>query len=157
MRFVLKTVRQTDQEQPQNRETTKYVRKNWVVFVAYYAATSLALGFGLSAMIFIYLVLGVGGHGQHQHKPVPIHNALLFSMAILGVLSASIFLIELVSGPFVFTKDVVCRKCHTRLKVNRVPFFTGKYSRPPKCECGGKIDPAFLWKPDVSGLDSIVK
>ena len=152
MNFELRTAGKTDQEQPQNRDTTKCVRKNWVVFAAYYATTSMTLGFGLSAMMFLFLVLGA--RGRSNHNPVPVHSALPFSMAVFGVVSAIIFLIELVSGPFVITKDVVCRKCRTRLRVNRIAFFTGRYSRPPRCECGGKIEPAFLWKADVSRLDS---
>ena len=66
---------------PENRDTTPYVRKSWVLVVAYYAATSLALGFVIGA---------------------------------------------------------------------------GRYSRSPRCECGGPIEPAFLWKPGVSELDSMV-
>jgi len=153
MNLAFKTVEQRSDRQPENRDTTKYVRKNWSIFVAYYVVTSLAVGLGIAVALFVFAVLGISKRGNH--KPIPVHNSLIFSMAILGVVSVITFFLQLISGPFVFTKDVVCKKCHTRLKVNRIAFFTGRYSRPPRCECGGKIEPAFLWKPDVSRLDSI--
>jgi hypothetical protein len=152
MKLVLKTVEQRSDKHPENHDATKFVRKNWSIFVAYYVVTSFAVGLGITMAMFLFAAFD---HSKHpKHKPLPVHAPLLFLMAILGVLSAMVFFIQLISGPFVFTKDVVCKKCHTRLKVKRIAFFTGKYSRPPRCECGGKIEPAFLWKPDVSGLDT---
>jgi hypothetical protein len=153
MKFVLQTVEQQSKRQPGNHDTTKYARKNWSIFAAYYAVSSLAVGLGIAVAMFVFAVLGVSKHGNH--KPMPVHDSLIFSTSILGVVSAITFIIQLTGGPFVFTKDVVCKQCHTRLRVNRVAFFTGRYSRPPRCECGGKIEPAFLWEPDVSRLDSI--
>jgi hypothetical protein len=153
MKFVLKTVEQKSGKQPANHDTTEYVRKNWSIFVAYYLVTSLAVGLGIAVAMFVFAVLGISKHGNH--RPLPVHDSFILAMAILGVVSGVTFFIQLISGPVVFTKDVVCRECHTRLKVNRIAFFTGKYSRPPRCECGGKIEPAFLWKPDVSRLDSL--
>lgn len=153
MKLVLKRVEQESAKPPENHEATKYVRKNWSLFVTYYVLTSFVVGLGIAVAMFVFAVLGVSKRGNH--KPMPVHSASIFSMAILGVVSAIVFLVQLVSGPFVFTKTVVCRKCHTCLTVNRIAFFTGRYSRPPKCECGGKIEPAFLWKPDVSRYDSI--
>jgi hypothetical protein len=152
MKIVLKTVGQANEEQPKSRDTTKYVRRNWIIFAAYYVAASLTLGLGIAAVMFLFLVLGISKHGRR--KPIPVHNALIFSIALLSVVSAIIFLIQLISGPFVLTKDVVCRKCHTRLKVNRIAFFTGRYSRPPRCECGGKIEPAFLWEPEPGAVQT---
>jgi hypothetical protein len=119
----------------------------WSIFVAYYVVTSLVLGCGITAVLLVFAVFD-----DAKHKPLPVHAACPFLMTIVGVLSAITFVVQLVSGPFVFTTDVVCKTCHTRLKVNRIAFFTGKYSRPPRCECGGKIEPALLWKPDVSRL-----
>lgn len=155
MKFVLKTVAQKSERQPENHDKTQYVRKNWSIYVAYYVLTSLAVGLGIGAALFIFALFDGSNHGKQ--KPIPVHAPFLFLMAIAGVLSAITFFIQLVTGPFVFTKDVVCKNCHTRLKVNRIAFFAGKYSRPPRCECGGKIEPAFLWKPDVSRLGSIVE
>jgi hypothetical protein len=144
MRLFIATVEQTPDKQHACQNTTKYVRKSWSVFVAYYFVTSLAVGFGITVAMFLFAAFD--GSKLRNHKPLPDHAPWLFLMAFLGVLSAIIFLIQLVSGPFVFTKDVVCRKCHSRLNVKRIAFFTGKYSRPPRCECGGRIEPAFLWK-----------
>ena len=155
MKFVLKTVDQKSEKQPENQETTQYVRKNWSIFVAYYVVTSLAVGFVIAAALFPFLTLDHSKQGKH--KPIPVHDALLYSLVSMGVVSAVAFLIQLISGPFVFTKDVVCRKCHRRMKVSRIAFFTGRYRRPPKCECGGNIEPAFLWEPNVSRLSSIVE
>ena len=147
MRLTLRTVKPQRETQPENRDTTRYVRKHWSIFVVYYVATSVALGVGMAAAMALFLALDPSRHGNR--KPIPVHGVLIFSIGTLGVVSAITFLIQLISGPFVFTKDVVCRKCHMRLQVERIAFFTGRYSRPPRCECGGKIEPAFLWKPDV--------
>lgn len=155
MKLVLKTIERTGAGQPENRDTTPYVRKNWGIFVAYYAATSSALGFVIVAALSLFVFFDHPPDGRHPRMPV--HETWLFVLAVMGVISASTFLIQLVSGPFVFTKDVVCRKCHTRLRVNRIAFFAGKYSRPPKCECGGSIEPAFLWRPDSSTLDPAIE
>jgi hypothetical protein len=148
MKFVLKAVNPKGEAQPANRDTTRYVRKHWSIFLAYYVVTSVAVGVGLGAAMLVFAALNVSTRGSH--KPIPVHGALIFSLAILGVVSAITFLVQLVSGPFVFTRDVVCQKCHTRLRVKRVAFFTGRYSRPPRCDCGGKIEPAFLWKREAA-------
>jgi hypothetical protein len=152
MAFALETIAQKNDKQPVSRDTTKYVRRNWSVFVAYYLGTSIAVGFGVAAAMLIFAVPDFSKHGNQ--KPMPVHGSLIFSMAVLGVVATIGFVIQLVAGPFVFTKDVVCKKCRARQQVNRIAFFTGKYSRPPRCQCGGKIEPAFLWKPDTAGLDS---
>jgi hypothetical protein len=145
MKYGLKTVLQNGDQPPENRDPTEYVRKNWSVFLAYDLVTSVALGFLIPAAFSLFSVFD---HSKRPvRKPVPVHDALLYTLAIMGVLSVFLFLIQVITGPFVFTKDVVCKKCHTRLRVNRIAFFAGKYSRPPKCDCGGKIEPAFLWKP----------
>ncbi len=47
MKFVLKTVKQS-QRQPENRDPTRYVRKHWSLFVAYYVATSVTIGIGIA-------------------------------------------------------------------------------------------------------------
>ena len=152
MNLAFKAVGRINEQQPKILETTKYVRKDWVIFAAYYAASSSAVGLGVAATMFLFAALGVSKHGNH--KPMPIHAAWVFSVAIFAVVSAIAFLIQLIGGPFVFTKDVVCRKCRARLKVNRIAFFTGKYSRPPRCNCGGKIEPAFLWKPQDGAAET---
>lgn len=146
MKFVLRRVAEKGETQPEGRDPTKYVRKSWVISVAYYAATSLAVGLGLAVMMFGFAVLGVSKRGNR--RPMSVHDASIFSVAILVVVTGITFFIQLISGPFVFTKDVVCKKCGRRRRVERIAFFSGKYRRPPKCECGGTIEPAFLWKPE---------
>ncbi len=152
MKFALTTVGHRSEKQPESRDTRRYVRRHWSIFLGYYFVTSFAVGFGIAATMFLFLALGLSKHGTH--KPVPVHAAVIFSSAVLGTVFVVTFLIQLMSGPFVFTTDVVCRKCHTRLRVGRVAFFTGRYARPPRCGCGGKIEPAFLWMPQVSTLGS---
>ena len=146
MKIILKTVEKTNEKQLVNRDTAKYVRKNWLVIAAYYVAASFAVALGIAVAMFVFVVLGLSKRGRPN--PMPVKDALIISTVLLAVVSAIALIIQLIGGPFVFTKDVVCRKCHTRLKVNRIAFFSGKYTRPPRCECGGKIEPAFLWKPE---------
>jgi hypothetical protein len=146
MEFVLKTVERKG-DKPENRDKTQYVRKNWSIFSVYYLVTSSAVGCFIGMTMFLFLIFD---HSNGRHQPIPVQDAVHFSLVIIGFVSVLAFLIQSLTGAFVFTKDVVCRKCHTRLKVNRIAFFTGRYSRPPRCECGGKIDPAFLWKPQTA-------
>ena len=152
MKIVLKTVEPANEDQPKNPVTTKYIRKNWIIFASYHIAASFAVGLSIAVAMFVFAVLGASKRGKHE--PMPIHDALIFSMAFLIFVSAITLLIQLISGPLVFTKDVVCRKCHARMKVNRIEFFRGRYSRPARCECGGKIEPAFLWKPEPGAVET---
>lgn len=146
MSFVFQTRRQDCNGPGFPLDPTKYVRRNWSIFVAYYLGTSLALGIGLMAGM-LGIELSKASKGARRN-PLPAHNPMELLAVVAGFLSAVIFLIQLATGPFVFTTDVVCRKCHGRLRVRRIPFLAGKYSRPPRCHCGGKIEPAFLWKPE---------
>ncbi len=77
MKFLLKTVKQKSEKQPENRDTTQYVRKHWSILIGYYVLTSLAVGFGIAAAMFLILALDGSKHGKH--KPVPVHGALIFS------------------------------------------------------------------------------
>jgi hypothetical protein len=135
-------------ERAKTGDPTPYVRKHWSIYLAYYLVTSVAIGAGVAVAMLAFAIFGDSKHGSH--KPLPDRAPFLFFVAVVGVLSVITFLIQLISGPFVFTKDVVCKQCHKRREVNRIPFFAGKYSRPPRCECGGKVEPAMLWKPDLS-------
>ncbi len=149
MRLVLRTAAQQGDNPPESRDTALYVRRSWGVFAVYCIGTSLVVAFGLGVMMLLFAVFDNDSkHGKH--KPMPPHAALIFAAGVFGVASVIAFVIQLIAGPFVFTKDVVCRQCHRRFEARRIAFFTGKYSRPPRCECGGKIEPAFLWKPDIS-------
>ena len=153
VKFAIKAVAKGDDGTPDGRDPTPYVRKGWNVFVAYDLATSLVVSLVISAALFLAFVFDK----DSAHKAVSIHGAMQYTLFVMGVLAAFMFLIQLVGGPFVFTKDVVCRKCHRRFRAKKISFFTGKYSRPPRCVCGGKIDPAFLWEPDVWGRDTPVE
>jgi hypothetical protein len=101
---------------------------------------SLVVGFFLTVMIFLCSFF------RGTHSSMSIHAASLISLFIMGVISGAVFIIQLISGPLVFTKDVVCQVCHRQQKLGRIPFFQGKYYRQPKCECGGDLEPAFFWE-----------
>lgn len=148
MRLVLTRVEQAGQEQAEGPDGGKYVRKGLIVFSAYYGLASLAVGAGIAGAMFTLALFGV--LGRDNQRPMPAHDLLWFALVLLSVVSAISLIIQLASGPLVFTKDVVCKRCHTRLRVNRIAFFSGKYTRPPRCGCGGRIEPAFLWKPAVA-------
>jgi hypothetical protein len=149
MKFAIKTVAQADNAQPGNRDATLYVRKGWAAYGGYYVVSSIAVGIGVTAAMLLFAVFD---HSKRsKSRPLPAHAPLLFLSTVAGALSAVVFLVQLASGPFVFTKDVVCRKCRIRQQAKRVAFFSGPYSRTPKCACGGKLEPAILWKPEGSG------
>lgn len=124
-------------------DATTYVRKPWIVIAAYKAAASFAVGVGMGlAMVAVAAVSLQDG----QHKPLHAGPAFGLFVAMLVLVSVTSLVIQLISGPFVFTRDVICKRCHRRFQARRIPFFCGRYSRPPKCECGGKFEPAVLWK-----------
>jgi hypothetical protein len=148
MKFVLQPRGQNSSGPGCPPDPTQYVRKNWGVFALYYLGTSLALGICLTAIMFGVEVSKASEDATR--KPLPAHNPVGFLITMAGVVSVPIILVQLVTGPFVFTRDVVCRTCRRRLKVKRIAFFAGRYSRPPRCECGGKIEPAFLWRPEIA-------
>lgn len=135
-----------------DRDGVKYVRKHWMIFAAYYFGASLIVGLGIAAMMFVFAVLGLSKRADH--KPMPVDKAFFLAMGFLIAVTVIIFFIQLISGPLVFTRDVVCRKCRMRQRMKGVPFFGGKRSRANRCECGGKVAPACLWKADVSNPDS---
>jgi len=70
MRLVLKRVERKSAKQPENHDTTKYVRKNWSIFVAYYVVTSLAVGLAIAVAMFAFAVLGISRRGNDKSMPV---------------------------------------------------------------------------------------
>jgi hypothetical protein len=138
MKLVLKT--QPSEQQPKG-DPTRYVRKSWSVHLGYYLLTSLASGVAITAALLLIALF------EHERNEFFAGYAR-FLMASAGVLAVIPFFIQLVSGPFVLTRDVVCRTCRSRSQVNRIAFFKGKHVPPVRCACGGKIEPAFLWTPD---------
>ena len=117
-------------------ESPQFVRKHWSFVVAYIVIASFAVGLMVAIMMFLF------SHLDSKHRPMTIHFGLIFT----GVVSAVVFVIQLISGPLVFTKDVVCRTCHRQQRLDHIPFLAGKYYRQPRCECGGDFEPALFWK-----------
>jgi hypothetical protein len=143
MKLALKTIAQSDARQ---RDSARYVRKGWSVYLAYYLVISAAIGIAITAALLLIAFLDDSTSGRNDF----FSGYARFLIASAGVLAAIPFLIQLVSGPFVLTRIVVCRRCCMRSKVKRIAFFKSKHAPPVRCECGGRIEPAFLWK-----LDSI--
>ena len=109
---------------------------------AHYAFTSSVIGFIFAASQFLIYISNP--HGTHKHVNVP--GGAYTSFIIMVFLSVVIFIIQLIGGPFIFTKEVICRKCQSRQKLDRIPFFAGKGYRQPSCSCGGKWEPASFWE-----------
>jgi hypothetical protein len=142
MKLALKTVAQNNVRQP---DSARYVRKSWSVYLAYYLLMSAAIGIAITTALLLIALLEDSTPGRNEF----FTGYARFLIGSAGVLAAIPFLIQLVSGPFVLTRVVVCTECCRRSKVNRIAFFKSKYSPPVRCECGGKIEPAFLWKLDA--------
>jgi hypothetical protein len=119
-------------------EARQIVRRHWSFVVAYIIVASLAVGVLLAIMMFLFSFI------DSKHRPMSIHFAFIF----MWVVSAAVFIIQLISGPLVFTRAVVCQTCHRQQRLDRIPFWAGKYYRTPKCDCGGDFEPALFWKPE---------
>ena len=78
MKIILKTVENTDEKQLMNRDTAKYIHKNWIVIAAYYVAASFAVALGIAVAVFVFAVLGASKSGRHN--PMPVKDALIYSM-----------------------------------------------------------------------------
>ncbi|HTR41007.1 MAG TPA: hypothetical protein VMH87_05280 [Pseudomonadales bacterium] len=116
-----------------------YVRKNWIGIGAYYAFTSAAVGSIIAALLFLRFVSG--SHSAHRHI-----NAVDAMVVLTVILSVVMLIIQLITGPFIFTKGVICRACGEPRTLARIPFFAYKGYRQPKCVCGGNLEPVFFWK-----------
>lgn len=121
-------------------EGPQFVRRHWSFIVAYILVTSLIIGFLITATFFVYWFI------RHTSRPINIHDTLHFSLFMMGAISVVVFIGQLIGGPLTFTGDVVCQLCHRQQKLDRIPFFGGKYYKQPKCECGGDLEPACFWK-----------
>jgi len=123
-------------------QAPRLVRRHWSFVLAYTIAAALAVGFGLSFGLLVYLVMrGVG-------EPFTFHDGLVVYLVIAIVISLAVFVIQVLTGPLVFTRNVVCKTCCRPRRLNRTPFFVGdRYYRMPKCdECGGELEAAIFWK-----------
>ena len=92
------------------------VRRHWSFVLAYCGVTSLAVGFVLPAVLFSCLVLS--GRFRFESGDGGI---IVILLVLMGVISFAAF----IGGPMTFTRDVVCRTCHRRRKLERIPFLAG--------------------------------
>ena len=122
---------------------SQLVRKHWTFVIGYCVATSLAMGVAVPGA---FVLLGVfRGRIKFDSGGRVFHAPLVF----IGMVSAVLFAIQLLSGPFVLSRNAVCRTCHRRQRLRRNPFFLGRYYRLPACDdCGGELEPALFWKPE---------
>lgn len=70
-------------------------------------------------------ILGLSKRGD-SHS-VPVDKASVLALAFFLTVAAMIFCIQLIRGPLVFTKDVVCRSCRTRRRMKRIAVFVGVF------------------------------
>lgn len=117
-------------------ESPQFIRKHWAFVVAYIFIASLCIGFIFAVMMVLYSFLCA------TRSPITINAALV----IMGVVSVAVSVMQLIFGPLIFTKDVVCRTCHRQQRLNHIPFLTGQRFRQPGCDCGGDLEPALFWK-----------
>jgi hypothetical protein len=121
-------------------QAPRLVRRHWSFVLAYTVAAALAVGFGLSLGFLVYW-------GSQQDTPVPLHERLVIFLILSGVISATVFVIQVLTGPLIFTRNVVCKTCCRPRKLYRVPFLGGRGYRVPKCDdCGGELEAAIFWK-----------
>jgi hypothetical protein len=115
-------------------------RRHWSFVIAYCMATSLAIGVIVPGAFSLISVLR--GKLRFDSGGRVLHGLLI----IMAIVSAVFFIIQLFGGPFVLSRDVVCRTCHRRQKLNRNPLFAGKGYRVPACDCCGDLEPAIFWR-----------
>jgi len=118
-------------------EGPQLVRKHWSIVILYCIATSAIIGSGFAVVPFVSLFF---------YYRFPFLEAGQIALWIFGAISSGMFAIQIIGAPFVLTRDVVCRTCHKRIKLDREPLMGGKYYSVPKCECEGDFEPAYFWK-----------
>ena len=123
-------------------ESRQIVRKHWTYVLAYALVAALVVGFGVTGFLFLNLFL------SGSSTRMPSHFIIQMWLTFGGIVSGVIFLIQLFAGPLIFTRDMVCRNCHRRQTIPRVPFFAGGKGgyKTPDCECGGDLEPALFWR-----------
>ena len=115
----------------------QFVRKHWSIIILYCVLTSAAIGLSFAVVPFVMLFC---------YYRFPFVEAFHIALGIFGVISSPMFVIQFIGEPFVLTRDVVCRRCHKRITLEREPLMGGKFYRLPDCECGGDFEPAYFWK-----------
>lgn len=119
------------------------IRKHWTFILAYYIATSI--GIGITFASFLLLVALV------RRNPMSIHDGLHLSFIFAAICSPAAFAVQVIVGPIIFTKSVICATCHSPQTLNRNPLFAPRGYRVPRCEnCGGDLEPSFFWKLEPS-------
>jgi len=123
-------------------EARRLVRRHWSFVLAYTILAALAVGCGLPFGLLVYPVK----HGSGA--PITFHDRLVVFLPMAGVISLTVFVIQVFSGPLVFTRNVICKTCCRPRKLRRAPFFVGSRSyRMPKCDdCGGELEAAVFWR-----------
>ena len=112
-------------------------RRHWTFVIAYCLVISLLIGIFPGAVYFFSVIQG--------KSKFDLHVLLIF----MAIVSAVFFVIQLFAGPFVLSRDVVCRDCHKRQQLRRNPLLAGRGYHVPACDCGGDLEPAIFWKPEA--------
>jgi hypothetical protein len=128
--------------QRMERQTPRLVRRHWSFALGYTIGAALLVGFGL--MLAFMVFYGI----RNPRTDVPFRDRLVFYLISAGVVSLVVFVIQVLRGPLVFTRNVVCRTCCRPRKLRRAPFFVGDRGyRKPKCDdCGGELEAAIFWR-----------
>lgn len=123
-------------------QTPRLARRHWSFVLAYTVVAALLVGFGLMFGFMVYAGI------RHSGTRVPFHDRLVFFLIFGGVISFAVFVIQVLTGPLVFTRNVVCKTCCQPRKLGRAPFFVGDRGyRMPKCDdCGGEFEAAIFWR-----------
>jgi hypothetical protein len=123
-------------------EAKRLVRRHWSFVLAYTVVAALAVGFGLMLGLMIF----PGNRLSHAH--LTFHDRFIFFLIFGSVISLAVFVIQVLTGPLVFTRNVVCKTCCRPRKLYRAPFFVGgRGYRMSKCDdCGGELEAAIFWK-----------
>jgi hypothetical protein len=124
------------------KDKPQLVRKKRSFVVAYCIITSLFLGFILPTQAILLACAG---------SSISFGFTLPFVWAFTGVMSVVIFIMQLVFGPIVITRKVVCKRCHTSRTLARIPFLVGG-RRMPLCDCGGEFETALFWTSKPEGV-----
>ena len=121
-----------------------WTRKSRLTVLLYEAGISLLFGTAVGFGMLLFVVF------DNTSRPVSVSRALPFILSIFGIPVALIaFVIQAAGRPFVLSREVVCRECHWQQRADRIEFFGGRYRGPPRCgRCGGKFEPAILWRPN---------
>ena len=126
---------------------TRLVRRHWSFVLAYSVVAALVVGFGLM-LIVMFLPAS-----RDPRVRITIHMRLVFYLISASVVSFAIFVIQVLTGPLVFTCNVVCKTCCRPRKLYRSPFFAIR-GRLPKCEdCGGELEAGIFWKEERVEID----